>query len=101
MRLLLLFLLLLFITSSSSVIAGSSLYERGKVYYYGSAESAIDYEKAFNIFEHASKTGDLDAKTALGVMHIEGKGTHQDDQKRCFNCWKRWPTKTMQRLNII
>jgi FOG: TPR repeat, SEL1 subfamily len=75
-----LFLLLLFITSSS-VIAGSSLYERGKVYYYGSAESAIDYEKAFNIFEHASKIGDLDAKTALGVMHIEGKGTHQDDQK--------------------
>jgi len=72
-------LFLLFFTSS--VIAGSSLYERGKVYYYGSDKASVDYKKAFNIFGHASKIGDLDAQTALGIMHIEGKGTAQNDQK--------------------
>ncbi len=73
--------LIFIIFVSSSVFAGSSLYERGKVYFYGDDKGIVDYEKAFNIFSHASKMGDLDAQTALGIMYIEGRGTPNNDQK--------------------
>ena len=60
--------------------ANTSLYERGKAYYYGSGVEQ-SFDKAFKAFTHAAKVGDLEAKTALGLMYIEGTGVNQDDQK--------------------
>jgi TPR repeat protein len=69
---------LLFFTGS--VLADASLYERGKAYYYGQGVEQ-DYEKSFNAFKHSSKIGSIEAKTALAMMYIEGKGVAQDDDK--------------------
>ena len=62
------------------VNADSSLYERGRAYFYGDGVEQ-DYEKALLAFEHAAKTGDLDAITAIGIMHIVGVGVGQNDTK--------------------
>ena len=40
-----------------------------------------EYGKALKAFEQASKAGNLDALTALGVMHIGGIGVEQDNTK--------------------
>ena len=76
MRLLLLFLLLL----SSAILANVELYDRGKAYYYGDGVEQ-DYIKAFSAFLYAAKAGNLEAQTALGLMHIEAKGIEQNDKK--------------------
>ena len=76
MRLLLSFLLLFF----NTVLANAELYERGREYYYGDGVEQ-SFDKAFKAFTHAAKVGDLEAKTALGLMYIEGTGVNQDDQK--------------------
>jgi len=60
----------------ASVNAEDSLYERGK-----ELVMLKEYEKAIKAFELASKTGNLDALTALGVMHIGGIGVEQDNIK--------------------
>ena len=60
----------------TSVNAEDSLYERGK-----ELVALKEYEKAIKAFELASKTGSLDALTALGVMHIGGIGVEQDNTK--------------------
>ena len=62
------------------VNADSSLYERGRAYYYGDGVEQ-DYEKALLAFEHAAKTGDLDATTAIGIMHIVGVVIEKNDTK--------------------
>ena len=69
MRLLLLFLLLF----SNAILANAELYERGKAYYYGDGVEQ-NYIKAFGAFLYAAKAGNLNAQTALGLMHVEGKG---------------------------
>ena len=51
----------------TSVNAEDSLYERGK-----ELVALKEYEKAIKAFELASKTGNLDALTALGVMLVMG-----------------------------
>ena len=58
----------------TSVNAEDSLYQRGK-----ELVSLKEYEKALKAFELASKAGNLDALTALGVMHIGGIGVEQDN----------------------
>ena len=60
----------------TSVNAEDSLYERGK-----ELVELKEYEKALKAFELASKAGNLDALTALGVMHIGGIGVEQDNTK--------------------
>ena len=77
----LIFLKLIFLVTFSlfyhtSVNAEDSLYERGK-----ELVGLKEYEKALKAFELASKTGNLDALTALGVMHIGGIGVEQDNTK--------------------
>ena len=49
----------------TSVNAEESLYERGK-----ELVALKEYEKALKAFEFASKAGNLDALTALGVMYL-------------------------------
>ena len=78
-KLILLKLILLVTFSLSyhtSVNAEDSLYERGK-----ELVGLKEYEKALKAFELASKAGNLDALTALGVMHIGGIGVEQDNTK--------------------
>jgi uncharacterized protein len=60
----------------TSVVAEEGLYERGK-----ELVEQKEYEKALKAFELASKAGNLDALTALGVMHIGGIGVEQDNTK--------------------
>jgi uncharacterized protein len=60
----------------TSVVAEEGLYERGKV-----LVEQKEYKKALKAFELASKAGNLDALTALGVMHIGGIGVEQDNTK--------------------
>ena len=62
------------------VNADSSLYERGRAYFYGDGVEQ-DYEKALLAFEHAAKTDDFDAITAIGIMYIVGVGIEQNDTK--------------------
>ena len=57
-------------------IAEDSLYERGI-----ELVEQKDYEKALKAFELGSKTGDLNAMTALGIMYITGVGVIQNDLK--------------------
>ena len=74
-------LLITFLFATSfPVNADSSLYERGHAYFYGDGVEQ-DYEKALLAFEHAAKTGDLEAITAIGIMHIVGVGVEQNDAK--------------------
>ena len=72
--------ILLFVISSlfyqTSLNAEDSLYDRGK-----QLIELKDYEKALKAFELASKAGNLDALTALGVMYIGGIGVEQDNTK--------------------
>jgi uncharacterized protein len=58
------------------IIADIGLYERGK-----ELVEQKEYQKALKAFELASKTGSLDALTALGVMYIGGIGVEQDNTK--------------------
>jgi len=57
-------------------IAEDGLYERGI-----ELVEQKNYEKALKAFELGSKTGDLDAMTALGIMYITGVGVVQNDIK--------------------
>ncbi|WP_416694359.1 tetratricopeptide repeat protein [Candidatus Pseudothioglobus sp. Uisw_050_01] len=57
-------------------IAEDGLYERGI-----ELIEQKNYEKALKAFELGSKTGDLNAMTALGIMYITGVGVIQDDTK--------------------
>jgi len=57
-------------------IAEDGLYERGI-----KLVEQKDYEKALKAFELGSKTGDLSAMTALGIMYITGVGVIQNDAK--------------------
>ena len=72
----LLFLLTFSLFFHTSVNAEESLYDRGK-----QLVELKEYEKALKAFELASKAGDLDALTALGVMHIGGIGVEQNNTK--------------------
>ena len=63
---------LFFLLFSGILFAESDLYDRAKAYYYGNGVEQ-NYNKAFKAFSHADKAGDLAAKTALGLMYIEGK----------------------------
>ena len=74
LKLILLVIFALFHTAS--VNAEDSLYERGK-----QLVELKEYKKALKAFELASNTGNLDALTALGVMHIGGIGVEQDNNK--------------------
>ena len=67
----LLFLLTFSLFFHTSVYAEDSLYERGK-----QLVELKEYEKALKAFELASKVGNLDALTALGVMYIGGIQRH-------------------------
>ncbi len=58
------------------ITAEESLYERGK-----ELVKQKEYEKALTAFELATKAGNLDALTALGVMHIGGIGVEQNNKK--------------------
>ena len=58
------------------ITAEESLYERGK-----ELVEQKEYEKALTAFELATKAGNLDALTALGVMHIGGIGVEQNNKK--------------------
>ena len=60
----------------SPAIAEDGLYERGI-----ELVEQKDYEKALKAFELGSKTGDLNAMTALGIMYITGVGVIQNDVK--------------------
>jgi uncharacterized protein len=60
----------------SSVNAEDSLYDIGK-----DLVELKEYEKALKAFELASRAGNLDAFTALGVMYISGIGVEQDNTK--------------------
>jgi uncharacterized protein len=60
----------------TSVNAEDSLFERGK-----QLVELREYEKALKAFEFASKAGNLDSLTALGVMYIGGIGVEQDNAK--------------------
>ena len=75
------YLLILSIVISNIVFAETSLYQRGKDYYYGTMVTGKDYEKARLAFEHAAKLDDLDAVNALGFLYINGKGVEIDDVK--------------------
>ena len=77
----LIFLKLIFLVTfslfhNSSVNAKDNLYDRGK-----ELIELKEYEKALKAFEFASKTGNLDSLTALGVMYIGGIGVEQDNAK--------------------
>ena len=72
----LLFLLTFSLFFHTSVNAEESLYDRGK-----QLVELKEYQKALKAFELASKAGNLDALTALGVMHIGGIGVEQDNTK--------------------
>ena len=72
----LLILVSFFLFYDASVNAEDSLYDRGK-----QLVELKEYEKALKAFELASKTGNLDALTALGVMYIGGIGVEQDNTK--------------------
>jgi uncharacterized protein len=71
---------LILLLASLTTVADSSLYERGKAYFYGEGVEQ-NYSKALLAFEQATKNNDLDAMTALGVMYIEGVGVDQDDTR--------------------
>jgi TPR repeat protein len=71
-----LFIILFSFAFLPNVNAGETLYERGK-----ELVDQKDYEKALKTFELGSKTGDLDAMTAAGIMYIAGIGINQDDVK--------------------
>ena len=78
-KLVLLKVLLLVISSllcQTSLNAEDNLYDRGK-----QLIELKDYEKALKAFELASKAGNLDALTALGVMYIGGIGVEQSNTK--------------------
>ena len=75
------FTLIVLISSiSNTVYAESSLYDRGRAFYYGDGVEQ-DYGKALLAFEQGAKVGDLDALTALGIMYIVGVGVENDNEK--------------------
>ena len=94
------YLLIFSIAVSSVVFAETSLYQRGKDYYYGTIVTGNDYEKARLAFEHAAKLGDLDAINALGFLYINGKGVEIDDTKGIEYLTKA-AEKAMQNLSMI
>ena len=69
-----------FSLTSQTVFAESSLYDRGRAFYYGDGVEQ-DYVKALLAFEQGAKVGDLDAVTALGIMYIVGVGVENDNDK--------------------
>ena len=58
------------------ILAEENLYDRGK-----ELVEQKEYQKAIKAFEFAAKAGNLDALTALGVMHIGGIGVEQNNTK--------------------
>ena len=58
------------------ILAEENLYDRGK-----ELIEQKEYQKAIKAFEFAAKAGNLDALTALGVMHIGGIGVEQNNSK--------------------
>tara|TARA_B000000475_G_scaffold1606_1_gene1395 strand:- start:274 stop:891 length:618 start_codon:yes stop_codon:yes gene_type:complete len=58
------------------ILAEENLYDRGK-----ELVEQKEYQKAIKAFEFASKAGNLDALTALGVMYIGGIGVEQNNTK--------------------
>ena len=57
------------------IFAEENLYDRGK-----ELIEQKEYQKARKAFELAAKAGNLDALTALGVMHIGGIGVEQNNE---------------------
>ena len=76
-------------------IAEDGLYERGI-----ELIEQKNYEKALKAFELGSKTGDLNAMTALGIMYITGVGVIQNDTK-ALNMSKRLQTNLIQKRNTL
>ena len=72
-KLLLLSLCLFFV---NPIFAEENLYDRGK-----ELIEQKEYQKALKAFDLAAKAGNLDALTALGVMHIGGIGVEQNNLK--------------------
>jgi len=72
----LIFLLTFSLFYNTTVNAEESLYDRGK-----HLVELKEYEKALKAFELSSKSGNLDAFTALGVMYIGGIGVEQNNTK--------------------
>ena len=75
-----LLLLTFFASISLPVFSDTSLYDRGRAYFYGDGVEQ-DNQKALFAFEQGSKAGDLDAMTALGIMYIVGIGVENDNSK--------------------
>ena len=73
LKLLLIILSFVFI---NPILAEENLYDRGK-----ELVEQKEYQKAIKAFEFASKAGNLDALTALGVMYIGGIGVEQNNTK--------------------
>jgi uncharacterized protein len=55
-----------------------ALYAQGETYYWGQFGRAVDYQKAFPLFEKAAQAGNLSAQNNLGMMLREGLGTEKD-----------------------
>ena len=68
---------LLIFSLCQTVYAESSLYDKGRAFYYGDGVEQ-DYGKALLAFEQGAKVGDLDALTALGIMYIVGVGVENN-----------------------
>ena len=71
-----LLLLVLSFAFINPILAEENLYDRGK-----ELVEQKEYQKAIKAFEFASKAGNLDALTALGVMYIGGIGVEQNNTK--------------------
>ena len=59
-----------------------------------------NYEKALKAFGLAARTGDLNARTALGIMYIAGLGVIQNDTKG-LNMSRVLQTNLIQTRNIL
>ena len=71
-----LLLLVLSFAFINPILAEENLYDRGK-----ELVEQKEYQKAIKAFEFASKAGNLDALSALGVMYIGGIGVEQNNTK--------------------
>ena len=64
--------------AESAITASDLEFEAGEVYYL-SADSSLDYKKAFNWMQKALDKGNEWAYEYLGAMYQEGKGVTQSD----------------------
>jgi hypothetical protein len=53
----------------------------GLIYHHGDDASAVDYARAFELFEQADRGGILPARSELAMMHLRGHGVPVDRGK--------------------